>query len=396
MVESLNKFQLLLPRKIIFDAGSIKRLAKEILSFGDNVLLITGKNSLERSENLKKVLVSFEEEKINYHIVKVSGEPTCKLVDGIVSEFKSNMPSVVVSIGGGSVVDVGKAVSAMLTEEGSVADYLEVLGTKSLSGNKIPFIACPTTAGTGSEMTKNAVIKKEEIGESKRSIRHDNLVPDVAVIDPELTLNCPKKVTMQSGLDAFSQLVEAYTCTNANEFTDSLILNAIKRMAKSLILACTDKGNDIQVRKDISYAAMISGIGLANAGLSTVHGFAGVIGGMYDAPHGAVCASLLWAANVVNMQRIKDYDPNNEAAHKYAMLGSILSGIDYDEDKHEVLFRAVSETLEKWREILKIPHLSDFGVTKDDFWKILEKSSQKANPVELTESEMEKILEMSL
>ncbi len=175
-----------------------------------------------------------------------------------------------------------------------------------------------------------------------------------------------------------------------------LAYEGLSKMAKSLVSVCTDGHDDIEARSDISYAAMLSGICIANGGLTTIHGIAPGIGGLYEnAPHGAVCASLLLAATTINLQRIKDFEPTNEGGIKYAKLGALLLGVDYNPDKHEVFFRAVVDTFKEWQEVLNIPKLREFGVSKDDFWKILENSTQRANPVELSESEMEKILEMS-
>lgn len=197
------------------------------------------------------------------------------------------------AIGGGSVIDCGKAVAAMLVEDGSVQDYLEGVGTRKPSGAKIPFIAVPTTAGTGSEATKNAVVCDRKEG-YKKSLRHDAYMPDVAVIDPELTMTAPRPVTIACGLDAVSQLIESYTSTKANVFTDSLALTALSHASESLLPHCLDQGNDISLRGKMSYAALISGITLSHAGLGAVHGMAGPLGGLFPVPHGVTCGKLLF------------------------------------------------------------------------------------------------------
>ncbi len=392
----MSGFNLVVPSKIVFGEGKIHTLDKYILEYGDKVLLLCGKASLKSSGMFAKIIGNFETDNISYEIHTITDEPDVETIDNLANEYRNKPVDLIVSIGGGSVIDTGKALSSMLKEEGSIVDYLEGVGDKVPSGKKVPFIAVPTTSGTGSEATKNAVIKGQ-IGDVKfkKSIRHDNLVPNVALVDPVLTLNCSKKVTMQSGLDAFCQLLEAYICTNSNVFTDMLAEKGLRRMSESL-LSAYNNGEDLDARNDVSYAALLSGICMANAGLTTIHGFASVIGGLYDGiPHGAICASLLHGATVVNIQKIKDFEPNNPSAYKYAKLGAYLMHATYSPDRHEVFFRAVVDTLKEWNEKMNIPRLSDFGIDKDDFWKILDEAKQRNNPVKLSDSEMEQILDIS-
>ncbi|WP_181965917.1 iron-containing alcohol dehydrogenase [Anaerofustis stercorihominis] len=392
----MSGFNLVVPSKIIFGEGKIHTLNKYILEYGDNILFLCGKTSLKASGMYDKIIENFESDNISYEIHSIKEEPSVEIIDNLASEYRNKRVDAIVSIGGGSVIDTGKALSSMLKEDGSIKDFLEGVGTRTPSGKKVPFIAVPTTSGTGSEATKNAVIKGMD-GEVrfKKSIRHDNLMPDVALVDPVLTLNCPKNVTMQSGIDAFCQLLEAYICTNSNTFTDMLAEKGLKRMCESL-LSAYNNGEDLDARNDVAYASLLSGICMANAELTTIHGFAGVIGGFYDnIPHGAICASLLHGATVVNIQKIKDFEPNNPAAYKYAKIGAFLMDANYSPDRHEVFFRAVVDTLKSWNEEMNIPRLSDFSIEEDDFWKILEEAKQRYNPVKLSNSEMEKILEYS-
>ena len=392
----MKGFELVIPGRIVFGENKIDTLSRYILSYGKNILFLCGGNSLKESGVLDRILDSFEENDIRYEIQKVVGEPQAETIDMLANEYRKKEVDVVVSVGGGSTIDTGKAVSAMLMEEGSITDFLEGVGEKKPSGRKIPFIACPTTSGTGSECTKNAVIKgvKGKI-RFKKSLRHDNYMPDVAIVDPVLTLGCPKSVTRNSGLDAFCQILEAYVCTNSNSFTNTLAYKGIRRIADNLVKAYNNP-DDLEARSNVAYGSLLGGICMANAGLTTIHGFAGVIGGLYDGvPHGAVCAALLYGATVVNLQKIKDFEPNNPAAYKYARVGAYMMDATYYPDRHEVYFRALVEKLREWKKELDIKPLREFGIENDDFWEILEGAAQRYNPVKLTESEMEKILDYS-
>lgn len=392
----MKGFELVVPGRIVFGENKIDTLSKYILNFGTNILFLCGSNSLKASGTLDRIIDKFEENGIRYEIQTVLGEPEADTVDMLVNEYRQKEVDVVVSVGGGSTIDTGKAVSAMLAQEGSITDYLEGVGEKKPSGKKIPFIACPTTSGTGSECTKNAVIKgvKGKV-RFKKSLRHDNYMPDVAIVDPVLTLGCPKNVTRNSGIDAFCQILEAYVCTNSNGFTDTLAYKGIRRIADNIVKVYNNP-DDLEARSNVAYGSLLSGICMANAGLTTIHGFAGVIGGLFDGiPHGAVCASLLYGATVVNLQKIKDFEPNNPAGYKYARVGAYLMGATYYPDRHDIYFRAIVETLKDWQKKMDIKPLREYGITRDDFWEILDGAAQRYNPVKLTDSEMEKILEYS-
>ncbi len=391
----MRSFQIKMPSKVFFGCGKISELPDQILKYGKDVLIFTGEYSLYNSGYAETIFKSLNECHISYRVQKICGEPTVELIDYLCDLYFGEMPSVIAAIGGGSVIDAAKAVSAMLNEEGSIIQYLENMGDRKLSGKTVPFIAVPTTAGTGSEMTTNAVIAQYSPVNFKRSLRDDSLMPDCAIVDPDLTLGCSYPVTLYSGMDAFCQLLEAYTSIDSNEYTDILMLEGFNKVAGSLYHVCNEGSNDIDSRSNLSFGAMLSGIGIVNSSLTVIHGFASAIGGLYNISHGAICAALVFACTLTNMRRVQLYDPDSYATEKFARIGSILSGIDYTYDKHGVLLRAVTEKLQDLVTDLKIPSLSQLGVKKEDFYKIISATKLNGNPVILAETELMDILEMS-
>ncbi len=259
--------------QIYFGAGTFQEFPKILEEFSAKcILLVTGKKSFDISiegqilkENLKKSNIYFEQ-------IKISGEPTPNFIDTICEEYRQKNISLVCAIGGGSVLDSGKAISAMLLHKNeSVKDYLEGIGEKEYCGPKIPFVAIPTTAGTGSEVTKNAVLSQIGKNGFKRSLRHDLLIPEVAICDPRLMLTAPQNITAACGMDAFTQLLEAFVSTKSNPFSDALCWSGMQAVARSLT-AAYQNGNDLLARTDMAYAALVSGIVLANVGLGVIHG----------------------------------------------------------------------------------------------------------------------------
>jgi len=279
----------------------------------------------------------------------------------------------------------------MLTESVSVKEFLEGVGTKTPSGTTLPFIAAPTTSGTGSEATKNAVIS--EIGKNgfKKSLRHDNYIPDMAILDPELTLSCPPGVTAAGGMDALSQLIESYVSTKSTPLTDTLALNGIKRIFKALIPVSTEKGEDITLRAEMSYAAFLSGITLAHAGLGTVHGLASPLGAAIPAPHGVICGKLLppWCSTTI-MELRKDNNPtSHNHLNKFTEIAKILLPKEKDND---ILLDNLIKTLYSWGDKLSLSALSKYGLTKELIPSIASKGGNKNNPISLSEEIRIKIL----
>ena len=391
----MKDFSIQVPQKIVFGIDKINELIHYMLQFGRNALILTGNSSFYCNDISKAIAKAIEENNINYAVEKVNSEPTVKLVDMLSQKHRNLDYDMIVAIGGGSVIDCAKALKVMLKEEGSVKDYIEGVGTKTLSGTSLKMIAVPTTSGTGSECTKNAVISSYTENAFKRSLRHECLMPEVAIIDPMLTLSCPYQVTLNCAMDSFCQLIEAYISKNANPFCDALMEKGIQTLAENIILACED-GNNVEARSHLAYASMLSGIGVANSSMTVIHGFASSIGAMYhNIPHGAICGALLYASTLLNMQKLQMFDPDGVATEKYARIGSLISGIDYSYEKHSVLLRAVTDYLSELKEDLKIPTLAQIGVKKEDFYKIVSSVRQNANPVTLAETELVAILEDS-
>lgn len=389
----VTNFKITATPNIIFGSGKIKNLPSLIESYGNSVLLITGRNSFLQSDHWDKLLLQFESAKIHWRHFIIDREPTPTMIDDCIVQFKNQQIDLVVAIGGGSVMDGGKAISAMLCQEGSVADYLEGVGTRQPTGEKIPFIAIPTTAGTGSETTKNAVIS--EIGSSgfKRSIRHDNYVPDIALIDPELTLNCPTSITAQSGMDAFTQLLESYLSTNANPLTDALAVDGIRKVRDALVVA-VNNGTDLNAREQMAYASMVSGVTLANAGLGTVHGFASSVGGYFAIPHGLVCARLMEPVNRITVEKLRKKGLDSPALLKYARIGKLFSKDKNTSDAYYI--DLLLGIIQQWTEGFGIKGLFEFGVDENEFEKIIAKTSNKNNPIELNHDELYEALKRAL
>ncbi|MES1225938.1 MAG: iron-containing alcohol dehydrogenase, partial [Bacteroidota bacterium] len=292
-----------------------------------------------------------------------------------------------------SVLDAGKAISAMLPLKDFVKHYLEGVGTQIHPGTKIPFIAIPTTSGTGSEATKNAVLSETGEHGYKKSLRHNNFVPNVAILDPSLTLSCPKATTAASGMDAFTQLLESYLSTASNPVTDALALEGLKRISDSLLKVYHD-GSDLNARTDMSMAAYLSGITLANAGLGLVHGFASSVGGYYEIPHGVICSSMMAATNKITVRKLRSEKSNDEALEKYANVGRLFS--DQQNKSSEYYTDSLLDLIHTWATEMSIPKLSEGGVTLNDVEKIVESTDNKNNPVKLNKDEIEEVLKMAM
>ncbi len=374
--------------RIIFYSGSVKNITELILEFGNNVFIITGKKS-DRIANLERFL---DPKRISWQIFHTSGEPTIESIKDGIRKARDLKIDALLAIGGGSVIDTGKAISAMLTNPGELEDYLENVGQgKPIINKGKPLIAIPTTAGTGSEVTRNAVIKVTS-HQVKVSLRGRKIIPEIALIDPELTLDIPPGITASTGMDALSQVIEPYVSRKENHFVDIFCEDAMKKASNSLITSYKD-GSNLSARENMCWVSLFGGIALANAGLGAVHGFAGVIGGGYEIPHGVICARLLPTIFEVNFNALSTRQSKNPILEKFVKISRFLTQTEKGNISDCVRW------LEELCEDIKIPKLHEFGLNKKAFPGIVEKaqlsSSMKGNPIELNTSELLNVLEKS-
>ena len=378
------RFEFATASRIIFGHGIVKEVAPLASKMGNYALIVTGRN-VERAIPL---LESLNNTGMKTFIFSVSEEPTIKLVSEGVQTARQNVCEVVIGIGGGSVIDTAKAIAAMLTNSGDIMDYLEVIGQgKILTNAPAPCIAIPTTAGTGAEVTRNSVLTSPE-HKVKVSLRSHMMLPDLAVVDPELTYSMPPSITASTGLDALTQILEAFVSVKSNPLTDAICLDGLKRAARSLRQAFED-GSDIAARENMAIVSLFGGLALANSKLGAVHGFAGPMGAMFSAPHGVICARLLPFVMEVNV-RVLQRHSSQQFLLRYDEVAKVLTGkSDARAEDGTVWILGLLETLD-------VPALSNFGITEDHFTELVARSkkasSMKGNPVKLTDEELKEIL----
>ena len=373
------KFEFATATRIVFGAGMVNTVGAEAKTFGRRALLVTGRNP-QRAEKPQANLAANGIDAVTF---AVAGEPEIVTVERGTALAKKEKCDFVIAIGGGSVIDAGKAIAVMLTNDGELLDYLEIIGRgRALTKPAAAFIAIPTTAGTGSEVTRNAVLGSPE-DKLKVSLRSPLMLPRMAVIDPELTFDLPPALTASTGLDALTQLIEPYVSVRANAMTDGFCVEGIRRAARSLRAAFTD-GNNKEAREDMAVASLHGGLALANAGLGAVHGLAGPIGGMFAAPHGAVCAALLPHIMAANLRALRTREPRNPALARYDEIARLLTG-DATADKGV-------EWVQQLITDLQIPPLCAYGIGQEHIVDLAAKaantSSIKANPIALTPDEL--------
>lgn len=386
-----------LPR-IEFADGAIQKLPGLARQFGKTVLVVTGGKSFIESEhwtNLQKTMIG---QGLAVYLSQINGEPSPDLVDSQVEAFAGKNIDVVIAIGGGSALDAGKAIAGLLRVGRSVMDYLEGVGPElPYEGPAVPLIAVPTTAGTGSEATRNAVLSTHGKQGFKKSFRDDKLVPEYAVLDPQLLASCPPALIAANGMDALTQLMESYVSIKANPFTDALAMSGLQKVRDSLLAWYEQPADSRESRAKMAYAALLSGITLAQCGLGSVHGLASPLGAFYPIPHGVVCGTLVAEATTVNIQAMREREPDNPALARYARIGEILCQQHFRQP--EVAWAALIDLLHGWTDRMQLSRLGEYGVNEKELDHVVAHSrgsSMKTNPVVLTDAEIKGILQNRL
>lgn len=374
--------------RIDFGAGAIARLTARILEFGPRVVLVTGAASFDAGVG-PTILAEFARAGIEHVRIRIEGEPSPMQIDDVVATYSDRSWDVVVGVGGGSALDAAKAIAGLLLTGNSVLDHLEGVGPElPYVGPAIPFIAVPTTAGTGSEATRNAVLSCKGAEGYKKSFRDERLVAEWALVDPDLLQTSSAETVAANGMDAFTQLLESYVSARATPFTDSLAWGGMKALRDGLP-ALFHSRNDPQARERMAYAALISGITLAQVGLGSVHGVAAPLGAFFPIPHGVACGTLVAEASRINLEALRDRAPHHPAVEKYARVGRLLtsSRLPATVDAHAALL----DVLAAWTVKLGMPRLSHYGVTAADVPRIVASSrgsSMKTNPITLNDGEI--------
>ena len=384
-----------LPR-VIFGRGTLTQVAKLSSGFGRRALIVTGAKTLDRCASWPDLCAAFAHEQVSWEQVHIPGEPSPDLIDSLVESHARETIDVVIGIGGGSALDAAKAIAGLLRPGNSVRDHLEGVGPElPYLGPTTPFIAVPTTAGTGSEATKNAVLSEGGEGGFKKSFRDERLVAECAVIDPDLLATCPPAIIAANGMDAFTQLLESFVSTRANPLCDTLALDGLTRVRGSLLPWFNDPHSPdaAPYRADMAYAALLSGITLAQVGLGSVHGLAAPLGAFFPISHGVACGTLVAEATRFNIEALRARLPDSPALKKYATVGRLLTlGPDMDDLDAQA---ALVSTLERWTQTMALPRLSAFGIDEKAIPKLVTNcrgSSMKTNPIGLTDAEVASLL----
>ncbi len=377
----LPRFEFTTVSQIVFGPGSLAEAGKLARPWGKRALVVTGRNPA-RADYLVKVLVSVG---IDVTLYTVAQEPSVLTVEQGLQAARAARADIVVGFGGGSVIDSAKAIAGLLANPGEVTDYLEVVGKgRPLMRPALPWLAIPTTAGTGAEVTRNAVLSVPE-RRVKVSLRSTHLMARAALVDPELVLELPPEVTASTGMDALTQLIEAYVCNRPHPMIDALCAKGIPSAARALRRLC-ENPRDVAARADMSQAALWSGMAIANAGLGAVHGFAGPTGGMFPVPHGVVCAALLAPVMRANIAALRRRSTDQRTLARYGEIAGWLLGRAVAEPEEGVRF------VEDLVTSLRIPKLAAYGVRPEDFETIVaqaqQASSMKANPLVLEKEEL--------
>jgi alcohol dehydrogenase class IV len=382
------RFEFATATRVLFGPGALDELGPIAASLGRRALLVTGRTPARAAPARERLQAAG----VETAVFGVAGEPTLDHVRSGVRRAREESASLVVACGGGSALDAGKAIAALVGSGGDPLDYLEVVGRgRPLDGPSLPFVAVPTTAGTGSEVTRNAVLASPE-HRVKASLRSPLMLARAAIVDPDLLAGLPPNVVAAGGLDALAQLVEPFVSARANPLVDALCREGIARSARSLRRAYEgDLGPAVRV--DLALASLFGGLALANAGLGAVHGFAAPAGGMFDAPHGAACAALLPAVVRVNARALRERAPDSPALARLGEIAAIVSG-------RPAAAEAVVDWIADLVRDLRVPGLARWGAGEADVPALVAKarvaSSMKGNPIVLEDAELEEIARSSL
>ena len=389
---TLTAFDIARLPRILFGPGRVAEAPAQAAAWGQRVLLVTGGRSFFGTGRWERLLSGLQEQGLEWRYTQVLDEPSPELVDTAVDAHRDWRPDVVLGIGGGSVLDAAKAIAGLLPQRTRVLDHLEGVGRgMPYSGPATPFIAVPTTAGTGSEATKNAVLSVRGEGGYKKSFRHDALVAQVALVDPELLDSCPRELMAAQGMDAFTQLLESYVSLRANPMTDALAWSGLEAFRTGLFAAL---GGDPAGRAAIAYGSLQSGICLAQTGLGSVHGLASPLGAFFPIPHGVVCGTLVAEASALNIQPLRERDPDSPALAKYARVGALLAGVDAAEGAD-----ALVQALREWSERLGLQRIGAYGMVEADITRVVANcrgGSMQTNPLVLSDQELAGLLRSRL
>jgi len=363
--------------QVLFEPNALAQVPRVVVAHGERVLIVHAESQI-RNGVVSRLCQALQGLNVIVTLAKVMGEPTTAGIDSITAQARANDVQVIVAVGGGSILDAGKAIAALVSVQGTAQDYLEGVGTLKHSGTCLPWIAIPTTAGTGSEASTNAVLKGFANGIAyKRSLRHPNFLPTAIFLDPTLQLGMPRAITAACALDAFSQLLEAYTSKTATMQTDAITFEGLHHMAQGM--AALERGEDtIEMREHFAIAAMYSGYGLANAGLGLVHGVAGLLGAESDIPHGVVCGTLIAPAFAKTILWLEQ-SPSplaRQTLEKFALVAELFC------------VKNIADELARLVEVLDIPRLSAYGMTLDILQRVAKLGSNRNSAAQLTSEEI--------
>ncbi len=386
-----------LPR-IVFGNGSLNQLPELLDAYGKHILIITGKRSFVDSSIGQTCLQHLAKSGFLQTVIYLEGEPSIDWIDEVVSNSREDKVDVVVGIGGGSALDAGKVIAALLKVPHSASNYLDNLHSSSFdSSATLPFIAIPTTAGTGTEGTKSAIISVQGENSLKKVFRHEALTPSIALVDPDLLLTCTPKLIAVGGMSAFTQLLEAYISQNANPMTDALALSGLHYIRDNLLDWYHGDENQEAVRSSMAYAALQSGICLEQVGYGLIHHLALSLGALFSIPYSTACVALLLEVTIMNIDLMEQHDFKNPALQRYATLGKLMRGKQHMNDINARMY--LIEVLRDWSTRMQIQRLSDYGINLSNIDKVVEYSDMSLlqdMPISLSHTEITTILKRSI